>query len=220
MNPASASNNADDNLGLSLLNDGVAGANLTDASLDTAEALLDGLTAAGDILEAFPVFGTAAKLIRAGFSIHDRAFMRKMARFLTELQHVSAEERYAFVREMDRDPAFKKKVGEKLILLLDRFDDLEKANVLGKLFRAYLVGRADYDLFGRLAGVIDRVYLPDLARLHQNEEVGRDDAVSALVALGLMRQTVIGGGNARGEDTSLFQISSLGQRLAALIFTS
>ena len=43
-----------------MLNDGVAGANLTDASLDTAEALLDGLTAAGDVLEAFPVFGTAA----------------------------------------------------------------------------------------------------------------------------------------------------------------
>lgn len=220
MQQASPPTNANDNLGLSLLNDGVAGTNLTDASLDTAEALLDGLTAAGEVLEAFPVFGTAAKLIRAGFSIHDRAFLRKMARFLSELQQVSVDERYTFVRDMDRDPAFKKKVGEKLILLLDRFDDLQKANVLGKLFRAYLVGRIDYELFGRLASIIDRLYLPDLDRLHHTEEVRRDDAVLALQALGLMNQTVIGGGNARGEDTSLFQISSLGQRLATILFTS
>ncbi|MCR5890397.1 hypothetical protein LRS06_21960 [Hymenobacter sp. J193] len=211
--------NLKENLGLSLLDDGVAATNLTDATVDTAEAFLDGLTAMGDVMEAFPVFGTLVKLIRTGFSIHDRLFMQKMATFLLELKNVSVDERYRFVRDMDGDPAFKKKVGAKLILLLDRVDDLEKASVLGKLFRAYLVGRADYVLFGRLASIVDRAYLPDLAQLQRrDDEVSGDDAVIALESLGLMYQSGIDGGNFMGESDHKYRVSDLGKQLVTLIF--
>lgn len=216
MLPAS---NPKENLGLSLLDDGVAATNLTDATIDTAEAFLDGLTSMGEVVEAFPVFGTVAKLIRTGFSIHDRLFMQKMAKFLLELQQVSVDERYTFVRDMDGDPTFKKKVGAKLVLLLDRVDDLEKASVLGKLFRAYLVGWVDYTLFGRLAGIVDRAYLPDLNRLQRrNDEVSGDDAILALESLGLMYQSAFDGGNARGESNHQYRVSALGKQLATLLF--
>ncbi|GAB3585621.1 hypothetical protein [Hymenobacter daeguensis] len=205
-------------LGLTLM-DEVASDHITDLTADAAEALLDSMTDAAEVLEAFPVFGSAVKLIRAGFSIHDRLFLRKLSKFLLELHSVSVDERYEFVREFDRDPSFKKRVGEKLILLLDRFDDLEKAAVLGKLFRAFMVGRADYHLFGRLSGIVDRAYLPDLSLLKRFEQdTPGSDAILALEALGLVYQSVLDGGNAAGVSVHRYSISSLGQKLARLLF--
>jgi hypothetical protein len=206
-----------DNLGLNLI-DEVASANLLDMTTDVTEVLLDSITDIGTVLEAFPVLGIGVKAVRAGFSIRDRTFLSKLGLFLLELKKVSTEERYQFVRKFDGDPAFKKRVGEQLILLLDRCDDFQKATVLGQLFRAYLVGRADYNLFRRLAGIIDRAYLPDISLLNRfKDDTGGDDAVVALEALGLVYHSALRGGDASGRAVQGYSITSLGQRLADLL---
>ncbi|GAB3724040.1 hypothetical protein GCM10027594_05120 [Hymenobacter agri] len=213
--------NNPESLGLSIL-DSIANENLTDLASDASELVLDGITSASDAIEAVPVFGSAVKLVRAGLAMREKLFMRKLSRFLLQLQGIKPEEKQAFIREMVFDPDFKKRVGENLVLVLDRLNDMEKADVLGRLFRAYVAGRIDYPLFGRFAGIVDRAFLPDLFRLRQfNADSAGDDAVFALESLGLVYLSVIGGGNASLDGTdggSAYAILPLGQKLAELLF--
>ena len=60
---------------------------------------------------------------------------------------------------------FRKRVEENLLLLLDRLDDMGKPELIGRLFSAYLRQELAYEDFQRLAGSIDRAYMPDLPLL-------------------------------------------------------
>jgi hypothetical protein len=137
-----------------------------------------------------------------------------------QLQKLPLHERQAFVQQFDNDPKFKKKTGERLLIVLDRLDDERKADMLGKLFRAYMSNQIDELLFGRFSGILNRAFFPDLLRLKQfADDTRADDAVIALDSLGLVYQSVIGGGDASGSDTSEYAITPLGCRLAKFIFS-
>jgi hypothetical protein len=52
-------------------------------------------------------------------------------------------EQQEFVHQSDNDPKFNKKTGERLLIVLDRLDDEQKADILGKLFRAYMTSQIE-----------------------------------------------------------------------------
>jgi hypothetical protein len=207
-------------IGLALL-DSVARDNLTDMSADMAEALLDTASDASPLLEAIPIFGSLVKMVRAGLAMRDRLFLRQLYDFLQLLTTVTPTERQAFAAKMAADPKHKQQVGESLLLLLNRLDDLDKSSVLGKLFRAYLQEQLDYPTFSRLAGILGRAFLPDLQRLTTlKTNTPTDDAVAALVALGLAYQSGSSAGHfdSSPEDNNAFSITPLGQLMATFIF--
>jgi hypothetical protein len=70
----------------------VAGRELGDVVFDLAEVALDSLLDEG-VLKDLPTVGILAKLARAQQSIAEKLFLRKLLRFLAELQSVSPEER-------------------------------------------------------------------------------------------------------------------------------
>jgi len=73
-----------------------------------------------------------------------------------------SEEREKFVRDMEADPAVRDKVGMQLIVLLERFEEIEKARLLGKAFAACLRGAIDRGAFLRISRAIDRCLVEDL----------------------------------------------------------
>jgi hypothetical protein len=52
-----------------------------------------------------------------------------------------------------------------LILLLDRLDDMDKADLIGRAFRALVLGKINQEQFSRLAAGIDRSHIADLREL-------------------------------------------------------
>lgn len=172
--------------------DSVAAEKLTDIGADLAELALDALTGDNGALEAFPVVGNLVKLIKVGFSVPDKLFLNKLGEFLLELQKIDLAERAKFVDELDNDIKHKKKVGANLLILLDRLDDIEKPALIGKLFRAHILGEIDYHTFRRLSAAIDKVFLPDLIKIHDfgdddaNAKAGEDDASLSLINAGLL----------------------------------
>jgi len=66
---------------------------------------------------------------------------------------------------MHADPEKAREVGEHLVLMLDRLDDLAKAVLLARAFKVFLMWRIDRPLFDRLASALDRAPRPSLARL-------------------------------------------------------
>lgn len=177
--------------------DAVALDNIKDVSTTLLDSVLTPLFE-DTILENLPWFGIGFKAWKTRIAIRDRIFLSKIGRFLFQLKEISLSERQAFVEEMDTDPAYKQRVGENILLLLDRADDMEKADVLGKLFRSHINRLITYDMYRRFASIVDKAYLPDLQKLMriadieyiEEPELSRTE-LFALFTLGLTGMPII-----------------------------
>ena len=128
---------------------------------------------------------------------------------------IPEEEKKKFLKKLDANPKFRRKVGETLVLLLDRLDDMEKPELVGKLFKAYMLGRIEFPAFQRLAAAVERAYLPDLFELKgYYDGQSSDDAIAQrLASHGLLHfsvEVLIGGGKIR------YSISGLGELLVEI----
>ncbi len=92
-------------------------------ALELAEVPLDQLLAEG-MLRDIPVLGTAYRLARLALSIRDQIFLAKVARFLIPVKAIPDEEREAFARKLTEDRDTARKVGEAILLIIDKLDDM------------------------------------------------------------------------------------------------
>ena len=127
-------------------------------------------------LGAIPILQPLVALGSAALSIRERFFLKKLAYFLKSLSAVSTADRTAFIQRIDSDPGFKEQIGDKLVVVLDRFDEVDKATLLAKCFAGYLSSEIDYVTFRRLAAAIDSGFLDDLSNFLKCE----DDCASKL----------------------------------------
>ena len=143
-----------------------AGTSILDAALAVFEESGDAMLDAGpQILQHIPVVGVMFKLYKAGIAINQQAFAHKLAGFLHELGSVPLKTRRAFVNRFDEDLAFRQKVGDNLVLLLDKADDVDKGSLLGKLLTCYISGSIDYEGYMRFASIINRAHFSDVMAL-------------------------------------------------------
>ena len=124
------------------------------------EALLD-----KTVLEHAPMFGTVVKICAISKTIRDRLFLKKVYGFLRACPEFNELEKLGFVREHLEDPAKAKKLCDGIVMILDRLDDLDKAEMLAKMFAAFVRKQIDYIDFRRLASGIDRACAEDLKTL-------------------------------------------------------
>lgn len=151
----------------------IAKPNLTELAADLAEVGLDQLLQDG-ALRDIPVLGILVGLCRTAGVVRDRIFAVKVIRFLVGLGAIPMEDRERLLKQHDQ-PAERRHLGETLVLLLDRLDDMHKPEALAKLFAAYVRGRCDLETFRRLSTALDRVPLSSIAEFgaFYRPEVGR-----------------------------------------------
>ena len=143
--------------------------NLLEATLQNVEVALDAITS-NEAVAAIPVVGTAFKLCKGFDDLRARAFAAKLARFFSTSPLPTEAAKVAIVRKMQGSPEEARKVGETLFLVLDRFIDLEKPEILAKAFVAYLGGEVSAVELQRLAQAIDIAFSGDLHDLLRAEE--------------------------------------------------
>jgi hypothetical protein len=114
------------------------------------------------VLKNLPVVGAIVKIFKGVMNIRDRIFIAKVARFLFELSKISTEKRSVFKERMNADKKLQRRLGLTLTLLLDRLDDIEKADFLAWCFSAYLNDAITFDIFRRIASAIDIAFVEDL----------------------------------------------------------
>lgn len=134
---------------------------LSDLALDLSEVGLDTLLDAGFIKD-LPAIGTIVKLFKAGGDIRDRLFLAKIAKFLFKLNEIPFEDRHVFKQKVSSDANYKKKVGQALVIILERLDDLEKPEMIGKCFSYFLLDKITFAQFRRLSSAIDLAFIDDL----------------------------------------------------------
>lgn len=177
-------------LGIDIINS-VAADNINDISAALMDISLETLWEGG-VLDGIPVVGMASKAIKSIFILNGQLNLRKVACFMLQLKDIPQAERERFVHQYDEQPKEKKKLAEQVALLLSKLDDMEKADILGLLFKHLVAGKVDYDSFRRYAIMLDRTHLPDLVALTKASPDGAtpepdlsDTQMTALYTLGL-----------------------------------
>lgn len=203
------------NFGTSLI-ESVAVPNLTDMAEEAAELALDSLLNDG-LLKDVPVFGWLFKGYGAYRNITERIFLKKLGTFLYGVSEASQSQREKFRQAMIGDPLNKKQFGERLLLLIDRHERVEKSFLLGQLMAKVIEGELSKELFQRLAAAIDRITVEDLEelKLHQGNIVALGEHVKqGLYRAGLVDLDLSGYQFSEFVDVSVdYKINGLGKAL-------
>jgi hypothetical protein len=160
----------------------------TEIAEDMTEVAIDSVMKDG-IAKDIPVVGIGTKLLAVGNKIRGEWFLRSVKLFVDALDDVSDEKVAAFLEEMQSDK-YEKKVGITLLVILDRMDDEQKPLLIGRYFAAYLQREISFEVFQRIARIIERIYLPDLKEL-KNFYPYRSLRAEALAMEGLLNSGLI-----------------------------
>lgn len=193
---------------------------LNQLGLDLSEVALDALLDDG-ILKDLPIIGSIVNLFKGAMDIRDRIFVAKIARFLFNLTGTPFEQRESFKREIHENSKIKRKVGESLMLILDRLDDIEKTDFLAKCFRAFLCNNISFDQFRRLSAAIDIAFIADLKTIcSKRSNVDEEEHIylSNLARTGLVKFRASGIQGTWDEmGTIKYSLSPLGEQFVGII---
>jgi hypothetical protein len=114
------------------------------------------------VLKEIPVIKSIIAFCKTWQAVHDQLFLRKVAGFVLACPKFTEPEKNKFLDEDLRDPKATKQLGDALVLILDKLDDLEKPAMLAKVFAAYVRGHIGYPDFRRLAIGIGSAFVGDL----------------------------------------------------------
>ena len=149
----------------------LAESNLASVLNDVGELTLDSVLDEG-VLKDLPVVATLTAIWKTGRNLRDLLFLQKLARFLNEMKEISSEDRTEMIRRLEEDECFTQRVGESVILLLERLDHLDKPTLVGRAFRAYCIESIDAEQLQRMNQIIDRAFMPNLQQLEYHFRKG------------------------------------------------
>ncbi len=188
---------------------------ILEAALENAEALIDVLID-NEILKGIPVVGTAIKAIKGAGDIRDRLFAAKLSTFLKSLERVGPDLKEKIRQRVAENPDQSRKVGETVLLLIDRLADLDKADIIAKVFIAYAFGHLKSNDFHRIVQAVDQAFVSDLNILHRSHNLSKkgpsqENFLQALYPSGLTK--IVGGKTFDTAGEIYFEVSKLGNQL-------
>lgn len=184
-----------------------------EAALETGEVIAD-VVMRGDVIAEVPVIGTAFKVLKAIDSIRDRAFAAKLSRFLSGVEQMGPEAKARLREKVRQSPEEMQKVGETLLLVVERVTDLDKPTLLAQIFLAYVDGVVSSADLRRLCQAVDAAFPDDLKKLVESHKVpskSQEPWMQFLIASGLTRTV---GGETYAEIGKVFyEITPLANKL-------
>jgi hypothetical protein len=130
-------------------------------SSDLLEIGFDNLINEG-IIKDIPFLNTVYNVVKTGLNIRDRIFLKKMIRLLYNTKEVPVVQRIKIINRINSEKKYRFKIGEKLIFILDRADEIEKVDYISHLFVAFLNEEISYYEFLKASDAINRCFLGDL----------------------------------------------------------
>jgi hypothetical protein len=184
-----------DNVGVAILK-GACNPEAKDLAVDLGQFEL-GAVFDESVLKKVPVIKSVIACRKTWVAIRDHLFLRKVAEFLAARPRLTEPEKQAFINEHLNDPHKAKKLGDSLVLILDRLDDMEKPQMIAKSFGAFARGKICFDIFRRLSAAIDIGFIGDLREFSKIDPVlenppPRIDEPTRLLRMNLLRTGLTG----------------------------
>lgn len=158
---------------------------ITEVTLDSV--LEDGL------LKDIPIITSAISIYKLGTSLRERHELLKLYHFVKSLNNgmQDKQQREKYILNFQNDQKIRNKELAYLMVVLDKYINLDKPKMLAKIYLSYLNGEITWNEVKKYSEVIDRLLPGDVELLmvgmrnnvnYQNV----DDGILRLVALGLM----------------------------------
>lgn len=157
-----------------------------------AEVTLDSVLEDG-LLKDIPIIASAISIYKLGTSLRERHELLKLYHFVKSLNNgmQDEEQREKYILNFQNDQKIRNKELAYLMVVLDKYINLDKPKMLAKIYLSYLNGEITWNEVMKYSEVIDRLLPGDVELLavgirenvnYQNV----DDGILRLVALGLM----------------------------------
>ena len=151
-----------ENLGLAL-SDSIKSEHLEELGTDILELITDSFTDS-NVIADIPIVGMFYKAGKSLISIRDKLFLKKILVFLQEHQDIPLEKRVLFLSQFETEKD-KKEFGEAVLMLLYNLNNIKKAEIVGKLSRAHILGHINEEEFSILIDCTDRMFIADFNSL-------------------------------------------------------
>ena len=151
---------------------------LTDFSITAIDEIVSS-TVSNEVVKSIPIISNVVKAIEAFKNVRDIIFVKKISRFLFELESVSEREKIDFIKLLKEDGnnEEKRKVGETLICILDKCSDFDKPFFIARVFAAYVQKKITYTQCVRLYNAIDAATSVDLYVVSSEKNIGQNKAL-------------------------------------------
>lgn len=136
----------------------------SDISENLAEVGIDAILEEG-VLKDIPIVSTLVGLAKCAKSIPDLIFAAKVNKFLSTLASIEQQEKDNFLNNVNKDKDKLRKTGQIIIFNLDSANCLKKSEILGLVFKAYLVGEIKFEIFEVMCNVVNFVDTNNLITL-------------------------------------------------------
>lgn len=144
----------------------IAAKELGSLTADCAELGLDALLNDG-LAKDIPIVGTLIKAAKVGLNVRDRIYAKKIIGFLVQVGQTTQEQRDEFVKEYCGDV---KRFEETVHLILEQAERFEKIKLVGKIFKACILGKITYGVSVRLSEMVNRAFWDELSSLIEGKE--------------------------------------------------
>lgn len=134
-----------------------------------------------DVVKGIPILRTAVSLAKIGLNIRDRLYVKKIVMFLVQVGGTAQEQREEFIKKHCKD---NKKFEEAVFLLLENSDRTEKVSLIGKVFKACILGMIHYANTFQISEMVNRAYWADLKDMFNGNE--SEEQQQRLFTVGLM----------------------------------
>jgi hypothetical protein len=139
-----------------------------DVALDTIELLFNSATDPTQPISPAAIARVGMTVMSTVFEYKDKFVQEKLLSFFEQAQ-ASSYDIHRFKKKLDKDEdTFTKS----LLVTLERLEEKEKSQILGRVFRALLDEKIDIEDFQQVSYSIDHVYLPML-KVMVNKEVDK-----------------------------------------------
>jgi len=153
---------------------------LSELAQEYAELGID-LVMKDGVLKDIPIVGTIVKLTNAIGSIRDRLYLIKLVRFLEKVGETTREQRNKFIEDNCKDT---RQFEETVLLILEQADNMNKVSLIGKIFKACILGMIDYKNALTISSMVNRAFWQDVECLISNKY--ESGSKMRLYACGLM----------------------------------
>lgn len=133
----------------------------TSTAAEALDILLDQVIDDG-VLRDIPIVGWMINAAKAAIDVRDRLYIRKLLKFILSTDGASDKERQRFFSELSKHQEAKDRLFEKILMTMERLDDVKKAEYVGKAFMHLVKGDIDILDYYRTCAAIEATMLDDI----------------------------------------------------------
>lgn len=169
----------------------------SDVIKDWAQAGVDGILG-NSLVSRIPFVSTVCAMVRGGLAIKERNLLKQTSAFVLAFKNERGDspECDEYKSRVVSDPAFRQNEAERALIFLDGCADVEKSEILGRLYASFISGDVGYENYRDLVALLDTLLLGDLDLLTEvdrglNKTSATNRArVSRLASSGLLQTSL------------------------------